>query len=112
MIHEKMKLLGKILKQKVKENGTVELRQTYLALATDTLSSHAFESSLDLLKDDRKAKEWKKTIKAIAILTPLIKQFTWIIPLALRIPLRLLRLAVPDLARIVALRQVSSSPEF
>lgn len=107
MIHEKVNLLSQRMDEAFAKFGVLELRKTYLALTTDTLCGHTFDNSLDLLKNEQKAIEWKRTIKAVAILTPLIKQFTWIIPLALKIPLRPLRLVVPDLARIVALRRVS-----
>lgn len=106
MIYDKMELLGHLLKRKLARNEVVELQQIFLALTTDTLSHHAFDRSLDLLSNEQAAAEWKRTTKAIAVLTPLIKQFTWIIPTALKIPLVLLRLVVPDLARIVALRLV------
>lgn len=106
MIDEKMKLLGQKLKQSLANNGVVELRKTYLAITTDTLCDHASQKSQGLLIEDRKAAEWKRTIKAVAILTPLIKQFTWIIPMALKLPLASLQLVVPDLARIVSLHHV------
>jgi hypothetical protein len=61
---------------------------------------------MDLLEDEKKARGWKSTIHAIALLTPLIKQFTWVIPIALMLPVRPLELAVPDIARVVRLRRV------
>jgi len=112
MIHDKMRLLCQRLKQTLAVGGVVELRRTYLAIATDTLSGHAFQKSLGLIEEDHKAHEWKRTIKAVAILTPLIKQFTWIIPLALKLPLGPLEMVVPDLARIVALHGVSIQALF
>lgn len=108
MIHGKMRLLCRRLKETLADGGVVELRKTYLAITTDTLSGHAFQKSHGLLEEDRKADDWKKTIKAVAILTPLIKQFTWIIPLALKLPLGPLQMVVPDLARIVALHRVGT----
>lgn len=109
MIYDKANILSQLLKRKLDTGAIVELRETFLALTTDTLSRHAFDQPSDLLSDELAAVEWKRTIKAIAILTPLIKQFTWIIPLALKIPLAPLRVVVPDLARIVALRRVSAT---
>lgn len=108
MIYRKMDLLCQKLRHSLANGGVVELRKTYLAMTTDTLCGHAFDKSLDLMDEDQKADEWKRTIKAVAILTPLIKQFTWIIPLALKLPLGPLRLVVPDLARIVALHRVGT----
>lgn len=108
MIYEKVDLPTKDLNETLANKEVVELRQTFLALTMDTLSQHAFERSTNLLGDNKAAADWKRTIKAVAILTPLVKQFTWIIPLALKLPLTLLRWVVPDLARIVALRKVCS----
>ncbi|KAL8788585.1 MAG: hypothetical protein Q9195_007229 [Heterodermia aff. obscurata] len=105
MIYEKVDLLTKNLNEKLGNKEVVELRQAFLALTTDTLSQHAFERSTNLLENGKAAADWKRTIKAVAILTPLVKQFTWIIPLALKLPLTPLRWLVPDLARIVALRK-------
>jgi cytochrome P450 len=109
MIYRKMDLLCQPLRDSLAIGGVVELRKSYLAMTTDTLCGHAFDKSLDLLDEDRKADEWKRTIRAVAILTPLIKQFTWIIPLALKLPLAPLRMVVPDLARIVALHRVGTN---
>lgn len=109
MIYRKMDLLCQRLRDTLANGGVVEVRKAYLAMTTDTLCGHAFDRSLDLLDEDRKADEWKRTIRAVAILTPLIKQFTWIIPLALKLPLGPLRMVVPDLARIVALHRVGTN---
>jgi hypothetical protein len=111
VVHEKVELLGSCLQQQLSETGSAEIRANYLAMTTDTLCSHAFGHSMDLLGDEQRAKNWQRTIKAVAILTPLVKQFTWIIPIALKLPLGPLRLIVPDLARIVALHRVRSSAD-
>ena len=88
------------------ESGFSEMRSNYLAMTTDTLCGHAFEKSLDLLESKQRANEWRLTINAVAILTPLARQFTWIIPIALKLPLVPLEFVVPNLARIVALHRV------
>ena len=110
MIYGKADLLGQLFDRKLAENEIVELRQAFLALTTDTLRGHAFDDSSNLLEDSGAAADWKRTTKAVAVLTPLIKQFTWIIPIALKLPLAPLRLIVPDIARVVALRRVGSRP--
>ncbi|GAP93176.1 putative cytochrome P450 [Rosellinia necatrix] len=89
----------------IRATGSAEMRKIYLAFTTDTLSEHCFGRSTGLLLDDQAAVEWQRTIKAVAILTPLAKQFPWVIPLALKCPLRPLQLIVPDLARIVKARR-------
>ena len=107
MIYEKTELLGVRLREQLANGGVAEMRKNYLAMTTDTLSSHAFDESLDLLESDQAAINWQKTIKAIATLTPLIKQFTWIIPVALKLPLGLVQLVHRDIARIAALHWVT-----
>ncbi|KAL8963661.1 MAG: hypothetical protein Q9193_000105 [Seirophora villosa] len=104
-IYKNVTLLEQTLKNDLARGGVVELRKMYLAMTTDTLADHAFQRNLGLLGSEQRSDEWRRTIKAVAVLTPLIKQFTWIIPLALRLPLGPLRWVVPDLARVVALRR-------
>ena len=108
MIYRKMELLGQKLSQSLASNGVVELRKTYLAMTTDSLGGHAFNKSPDLLREDQQAEEWRKTIKAVAILTPLVKQFTWLIPFVLKVPVAALQVIVPDLSRIAILHRVSA----
>ena len=109
MVYEKTELFLNKLQKQFLEQKYAEMRVNYLAMTTDTLCCHTFDQSMSLLDSEIRAKEWHSTIRAIAILTPLVKQFTWIIPLALRIPLVLLRFVVPVLARIVVLRKVKDS---
>lgn len=106
MIHKKVDLLCSRIQEQLANSGTAELRRNYLAFTTDTLSSYAFEESLGLLENQKNATDWHSTIRAIALLTPLARQFTWMIPIALKLPMRPLQFAVPDLARIVALHRV------
>ncbi|KAI3324236.1 cytochrome P450 [Xylariaceae sp. AK1471] len=98
------RMLASILRQ-ISSNGYAEMRMNFLAFSTDTLAEHAFGETLDLLRNEDKAKNWQNTIKAVAYLTPIVKQFPWVIPVALKLPVRPLELIVPDLARIVRLRR-------
>lgn len=106
MIHAKAERLVSRLQEQFEKYGFAEMRANYLATTTDALCLHAFGGSMDLLENEQRSKNWQQTIKAVAVLTPLVKQFTWIIPVALSLPLAPLRLVVPDLARIVALHRV------
>lgn len=105
-IYKNVDLLLAHIDDQICKTGSVEMRKVYLAFTTDTLSAHCFGKSTRLLQDDQAALEWQRTIKAVAILTPLAKQFPWIIPLALKCPLWPLQMIVPDLARIVKARRV------
>lgn len=76
-IKQRVDMLCRSLEQQSKE-GPVELHTIYLAFANDTVCSFAFDYSMDLLNNPALAKEWKKTISAIASMTPLIKQLPWL----------------------------------
>lgn len=86
------------------------MRTDILALATGVLSDHCFGQSTDFLLDEHGATKWRKTINAIANLTPLAKQFPFINPFALRLPLWPLGIVVPDLVRTVRLLRVIIDP--
>ena len=110
LIHEKVELLGERLKAQLADTGIAEVRRYYLATTTDMISQHIFDKSLNLLQSDQAAKDWQNTIKEITRAIPLTKQFTWILPVALKMPLVPLQMVMPAIARIVALRQVRSIP--
>ena len=101
-----MQILSQLLERKLASQEIVELRQTYLAFTTDTVARYAFGRSLHLLEDEQAALEWKETVLAVATSTPLIKQFNWMIWLALKTPILLLRIMVPKLARVMSCRMV------
>ena len=63
---------------------------------------------MGLQDDDLQAEEWNRTIRAVAKLTSLVKQFPWIINLFKKLPLGMLQRLAPDLARILQLHQVSN----
>lgn len=108
-IYRNVELLLARIDDQIRTTGSAEMRRNYLALTTDTLSDHCFGRSTGLLLDEQAATEWQNTIKAVAFLTPLAKQFPWIIPLALKCPLEPLQMVVPDLARIVKARRVNTT---
>lgn len=105
-IYNNVKKLLADIDDQIRATGSAELRKTFLAFTTDTLSEHCFGHSTGLLLDDKAAAEWQRTIRAVAILTPLAKQFPWLIPFALKCPLWLMQTIAPDLARIVKTRRV------
>ena len=98
--------LCETIKKQFTCNGMVELRVNFSAYTTDVVCSYVFDGSLGLLKDTKRALEWKTTISAVAALTPLIKQFPWIIPVVKSVPISVLRCCVPDLSRVIELHKV------
>ncbi|KAK5999201.1 Cytochrome P450 monooxygenase hepH [Cladobotryum mycophilum] len=105
IIHRNTNLLLKNIEKQITQTGSAELRKTYLALATDNIIDYCFDESLNLLGSDERATAWKKTIDAVACLNPVVRQFNWMIPLAMYLPLSLLEILHPDMTRIVKLRR-------
>lgn len=107
LIYEQVdSLLGRIHGQ-INQHGSAEMRTNYLAFATDVVTSYCFEQPTHLLANEKEAEDWKSTIGTVASLTPVIKQFGWILPLALRLPVRLVEALNSDLVRVIKLRSVS-----
>ncbi|KAE8149088.1 cytochrome P450 [Aspergillus avenaceus] len=105
-IQQKVRTLCDTLCSHIAHHGWAELRLNFLAYATDNVCEHSFTNlRLDLLTSNRRARQWRDSIHAIAILTPWIKQFTWVLPLALKLPLSPLYALVPVIARVVKLRR-------
>ena len=110
-IHERTEQLLALMTKQTRRDGSVEIRANFLAMTTDMITAHAFDRSnpqktLDLLGDEQKAKNWQRTIAAVALLTPIAKQFPWLIPAALKLPAKFWVTIAPPLRRIVALNRV------
>ncbi|KAL9013251.1 MAG: hypothetical protein Q9173_002036 [Seirophora scorigena] len=103
-IHKRVELLCDALRSQSR-TGPVDVHALFLAYANDTVCAYSFDYSMNLLEDSEMASSWKLTIKAIASVTPLIKQFPWIIPVVRRIPGWFLRTLLPKLGRLLSLQE-------
>lgn len=106
VIYDHADKLVDMLAGRIAEAGSVELRVSTLAFSTDIVCRHAIGTSLDLLSDWTRAAEWRRNIAALAFLTPYVKQFPWLIPLALQVPAAVLTRILPQLGRIVGMHRV------
>ncbi|KAL9050776.1 MAG: hypothetical protein Q9162_006427 [Coniocarpon cinnabarinum] len=88
-------------------SGIVELRPRYLAFATDIICAAILKAAPHppLLSDKQSQDEWFATILAVEHLTPLVKQCSWLLPIAMKLPVGLFRRTLPTLARVLALHQ-------
>jgi hypothetical protein len=89
-----------------RQSQEIELGRAYLAMTTDVVCQHTLGKSLGFSENQAATDAWKKTMRAVAGLTPIAKQFPWMIPLALNMPSKLLRSLAPDLDRVVELHRV------
>lgn len=106
MIYEQAELLCISLRNQLDQNGTAEMRTNFTAWSTDVISILAFPKPLHLLEDLQAAVDYHLTTKASMLLTPLQKQFPWLIETAWKLPQALVQVMSPDLARSVALYRV------
>ncbi|MCJ1333200.1 hypothetical protein MMC10_009894 [Thelotrema lepadinum] len=101
MIYDKVDLFSKSLKSQLDGQGVVEMRTNFFAFTMDVLGEVAFGGSMDLLNNKQLAIEWHTTVKSLARFTPSAKQFSWSLPVALKVPLKLVQFCMPDLSRII-----------
>jgi len=105
IIYDKLDLLIERVNTQIARDGFAEMRANYLAFTTDTVADYCLEKCLNLLHDEKKALEWQETINALANTAPIARQWSWVTPLSLSMPVWLLNIGDPKLARIVGLHR-------
>jgi len=105
VIYNKVELLFKRLDEQIKRDGFAEMRMNYLAFATDTVADYCLETSLKLLENEDKAVLWQDTITSLANTAPLARQWSWVTPLALKVPLWIVNGVNLKLGRVVGLHR-------
>ncbi|KAK6598717.1 cytochrome P450 [Botrytis cinerea] len=79
----------------------IDLRVTFLAFTTDTITRYALGENKNLQENKTLAVDWSATIRAVARITPPMKQFPWMMAVALYIPIKIIRFFMPELSRLV-----------
>lgn len=90
-----------------RKGEVINLTVTYLAFTTDTLCRLAFGGSLNLQDTGDNARDWAVTMKAVARLMPITKQFPFLIGWVKKVPIPIIHFFLPALARLLKLHQVS-----
>nr|POF16762.1 trichodiene oxygenase [Quercus suber] len=83
------------------KNEVIEGHVTFLAWAIDSLAACSFGENFGLLKDKKLALSFVGVFKTFALLYPLLKQFSWIIPTATKLPAAPFRLIYPPVATLL-----------
>ena len=107
LINEEVELLCSNLEKQYGEKSVKDLHTVFLAFTSDAVCRFIFGKTLDLQRASQKAEDWRRTMGALPQITPLIKQFPWIVTVAMKLPKIILHFAVPHLARLLALHRVS-----
>lgn len=107
IIHAHIDHLCSNLSQSISDQKILNVGVTVLAFTTDTVCKIAFDGPPGYLEDYKAAKEWHDTIAAIAKMTTLLKQFPWLLGIAMKMPVSVIELLSPALARLLKLHSVS-----
>jgi hypothetical protein len=89
------------LQEAFQQQSVIESRLLFLAWTTDTLTNSSFSEDWGLLNDVKLTQAHQSSFEALAVLYPLLKQCSWIIPLALRMPMSVFKVIFPPLATIL-----------
>ena len=106
-IYSRANKLANVLSRQINAKGYADVRSAYLAFATDVITQHCFRSDLCLLDDDSQAEEYLATFHSIALLTPIAKQFSWLLPRVMKLPAWIGERLSPRMALVFRLFQVS-----
>jgi hypothetical protein len=107
IIHKHLNRLCDYIEERRDE--VLNLRVRFLAYTSDVLCDWAFGKSFDMQLDEASAAEFDATISAVATVAPFVKQFPWAIGYAFNLPLRIVRVVVPPLAKVLSMKHVRIS---
>lgn len=88
----------------------INLRVRFLAFTSDVLCDWAFGKSFDMQLDDESALEFDRTLSAVATVAPFVKQAPWAVKFGMSLPLSIVRIAIPPLAKVLAMKHASLCP--
>lgn len=90
-------------------NDVVKLHIKYLGYTTDSVSQFAFARSDGLQGNNEGLEDWAETLRMVGAVFPLLRQFPFLIKVALKVPLWIFQLVVPVLSRFLELHKVCLS---
>ncbi|KAF2871390.1 cytochrome P450 [Massariosphaeria phaeospora] len=110
IVDDKIELLCDFFRQKLKEGKEVNIRVPLLAVGTDVFCAHTLgeRGSMDLLRDWDRAVEWRQSIIALLHWTPVVRQFPWVIPFAIDLPVGLINVASKEMGLVVSIFRVQA----
>lgn len=108
LIHSKVELLCDVFETAMRKGDAINIRVPLLAYTTDFYCAHALGDGgdMNLLKDMTKAQVWRDSIVGLLHLTAFVRQFSWIVPFVVDLPMWLIRLISSDMALVIQVIRV------
>ncbi|KAI1322849.1 cytochrome P450 [Xylariaceae sp. FL0255] len=103
MIYDKCDLAIRQIHNQITRDGWSEVREVFMAFTTDVVTEYISGKSFGLLGNEAKTRDWHESIRALAMAIPVARQFTWVIPLSLMMPLGLIKKLSPKMARVTGM---------
>ncbi|KAL8738347.1 MAG: hypothetical protein Q9181_000857 [Wetmoreana brouardii] len=92
ILQKHIEILSRNFEDHLASGAIVELRTAFVAFTTDVSYTFGMGESLGLQHDTHRAEEWYQALKGVAPMTPLAKQFPWMLSLGQKLPLDLIRM--------------------
>ena len=106
LVHEQVEQLVDVFQRSFEKGEVLELRMRFLAFTTDTVALFCLGQSTNIQNNERRAEEWNRTMRTVTKVTPFVKQFPWIINIALKLPIGLVHSIMPNLTGVLQLHHV------
>ncbi|KAF2467747.1 cytochrome P450 [Lindgomyces ingoldianus] len=105
IVDEKIELLCDVFSKAKREGKELNIRVPLLALGTDVFCQHTLgpRGCMDLLKDWDRAATWRASIIALLHWTPVVRQFSWVMPFAVELPMWIIKAISQELALVVSI---------
>ncbi|KAF2733668.1 cytochrome P450 [Polyplosphaeria fusca] len=105
IVDAKIELLCDFFRERVEDGREVNIRVPLLAVGTDVFCAHTLgkRGEMDLLRDWDKAVKWRESIIGLLHWTPIVRQFSWVIPLAIELPLGLINAFSSEMGLVVSI---------
>lgn len=105
LLRKQAEKLCKTFEDSYTNDEVVKLHIRYLGFTTDSVSEFAFARSDGLQGNVDGLEDWAETLRMVGAVFPLLRQFPWMIKVALKLPLWVFQLVVPVLSRFLELHK-------
>ena len=107
IMQQQVQILSDAFQKKFLSKEVVQLRSIFVAFTTDTIYQYAMGHNMGMQRDEERARQWLMTLEETSKVTPMAKQFTWMLALAQKIPLEWIRWLKPEVAVLLEIQHVS-----